>query len=116
MTRNTGPSHPLDLATPYETSNLWKLQNIPTLQPRFTTLTDRGGVLVAVVSNVYDELLKMSQAPAQLWPAMLNSRYSVPSSPTYLPAALHAHYVDDEWGVYPAIPFYVCSIELRVLC
>ena len=82
---------------------LWKLQNISTLQPRFTALTDRGSVLVAVLSSASDELLKMSQAPAQPWPAMLNGRYGVPPSPTYLPAALHALYVDDEWGVYPAI-------------
>ena len=31
---------------------------------------------------------------------------SVPSSPTYLPATLHAHYVDDERGVYPRHPMY----------
>ena len=59
LTQNTILSHPLDLATPYETSNLWKLQNISTLQPRFTALTGRSGALIADVSNAYDELRKL---------------------------------------------------------
>ncbi|OCL15401.1 hypothetical protein AOQ84DRAFT_435021 [Glonium stellatum] len=106
LIRNTGLAHPLASETPYETSNLWKLQNVPDLQPRFTALTDHGGVLVTVVTEAYDELLKMSQGPVQSWPAMLNGRYGVLPPSTYLPAVLHAHYPDNEWGVYPRQTMY----------
>ena len=51
----------------------------------------------------YIVLIGVQQQP---WPAIVNGRYSVPSSPTYLPAALHTHFVNDKWGVYPRHPIY----------